>query len=198
MIPAMGPFIITTRSGAGLNLAEPDPASITVQDVAAALSKICRFQAQTSTFYSVAQHAIEVSERVPAELALAALHHDSQNEAFIGDIPTPLKQLILERSDVYEAVGNRIDAAIGAALGIDPELFGDRRIKDADEEVRLLEAQQLLADGGESIRKALTERGSSAAISIEPGRRMGVVLSAEDAENKFLDVHARLAGLRPA
>lgn len=190
----MRPFIITTRSGAGLNLAEPDPASITVQDVAAALSKICRFQAQTSTFYSVAQHAIEVSDRVPAELALAALHHDS-HEAFIGDIPTPLKQLIREESDVYVAVGNRIDAAIGAALGIDPEQFGDQRIKDADEEVRLMEAQQLLADEGESIRQALTERGSSAVISIERGRQIGLVLCSEDAENKFLDAHARLAGL---
>jgi 5'-deoxynucleotidase YfbR-like HD superfamily hydrolase len=59
-----------------------------------ALAKICRFGAQTKHFYSVAQHALLVRRLVldagHDDLELIALHHDS-HEAFVGDLPTPLK-----------------------------------------------------------------------------------------------------------
>lgn len=84
--------------------------------MARALSKICRFGAQATAVYSVAQHAVEVAARVPEELRLAALHHDS-HEAYVGDLPTPLKLLIRSSSDVYSQLYVRLDEAIGIASG---------------------------------------------------------------------------------
>jgi hypothetical protein len=112
-------FFLTTSSGRSVNLSDPRPEDIFAEDIARALSKICRFGAQATSFYSVAQHALEVAHRVPDALRLAALHHDS-HEAFAGDLPTPLKRLISASSPVYDDLCKRLDAAIGSAFSIDP------------------------------------------------------------------------------
>jgi hypothetical protein len=49
---------IRLASGRYLDLAEPDPAVITIEDIAAGLSKLCRFGGQISRFYSVAEHSL--------------------------------------------------------------------------------------------------------------------------------------------
>lgn len=89
--------VMNTASGALLDLVNPDPAVIRLEDIAAALSKVCRFGAQTTRFYSVAQHAVLVQRLVVEagrpDLSLAALHHDS-HEAFVGDVTTPLKRML--------------------------------------------------------------------------------------------------------
>lgn len=51
-------FILTLSSGHSLDLSDPRPQDIRVEDIAAALAKICRFGAQPTSFYSVAQHAV--------------------------------------------------------------------------------------------------------------------------------------------
>ncbi len=147
-------YVINTTSGALLDLADPDPAAICLEDVAAALSKVCRFGAQTTRFYSVAQHAVLVQRLVVEagnpELSLAALHHDS-HEAFAGDMPTPLKRMLGRQ---YADVCNRLDDAIGQALGIGwPERGSPEAaaIKRADDRALEIEGAELLpnwrADG---------------------------------------------------
>lgn len=127
-------YLLTTSSGRSLDLADPRSEDIELEDIARALSKICRFGAQALSYYSVAQHAVEVARRVPAELRLAALHHDS-HEAFAGDLPVPLKLLIRAESAVYADVCARLDRAIGARLGIEAAAFEHPLIKQADEAV---------------------------------------------------------------
>jgi 5'-nucleotidase len=88
-------LILDTASGRKLDLDDPQPDQICLEDIASALSKVCRFGAQPLTFYSVAQHAMHVS-RIIAEcgrpdLALAALHHDS-HEAYLCDLPSPVRR----------------------------------------------------------------------------------------------------------
>ena len=90
-------YIIDTASGIRLDLDDPRSEDIRIEDVAGGLSKVCRFGAQPLEYYSVAQHASLVRQLVVEagypELALAALHHDS-HEAYLCDIPSPLKSKI--------------------------------------------------------------------------------------------------------
>src|SRR3712207_997946 len=101
-------YVIDTASGMRLDLDNPRPEDIRIEDVAGGLSKVCRFGAQAREYYSVAQHALLVQrllvEAGRPELALVALHHDS-HEAYLCDIPTPLKRKISARTDVYDQIG---------------------------------------------------------------------------------------------
>jgi hypothetical protein len=86
---------LQTYTGKRFDPLNPDPALIDIDDIAHALSNICRFGGHSSRFYSVAEHSVLVAEalwdlRHDADLALAGLLHDAA-EAYLGDIPRPLK-----------------------------------------------------------------------------------------------------------
>jgi len=81
---------ITLLSGAMMNYLDPDSSEVTIDDIASALSNVCRFSGHLPRFYSVAQHAVNTSRIVPLEYAFDALMHDTA-EAFTNDLPTPLK-----------------------------------------------------------------------------------------------------------
>jgi uncharacterized protein len=145
--------VLDTASGTRLDLDRPNPSAIKLEDIASALSKICRFGAQAREFYSVAQHAILVKRLVMdaghSRLGLLALHHDS-HEAFAGDIPTPLKQKIDSATTVYRDVCQRLDLAIADALGLDWPLRESsdwQVIKAADSLALRIEAARLLPNG---------------------------------------------------
>lgn len=80
---------ITTASGKNFNFTNPDPDTINIEDIAHALSQIARFGGHTKEFYSVAQHSVLAASIRPT---LHTLMHDA-HEAYIGDMPTPLKYL---------------------------------------------------------------------------------------------------------
>ena len=56
------PYIIDTASGEKVDLDDPQPENIRIEDVAGGLSKVCRFGAQAREYYSVAQHALLVHD----------------------------------------------------------------------------------------------------------------------------------------
>ena len=101
------------------------PTALTEEEVAHALSNICRFTGHSREFYSVAQHSVLVSMLVPRPLALWGLMHDAV-EAVVGDMASPLKRLIPE----YKALEHRCEAVILAGFG----LVGDMpaEVKHAD------------------------------------------------------------------
>jgi 5'-deoxynucleotidase YfbR-like HD superfamily hydrolase len=116
-----------TNSGCKINLTKPDLDQINIEDIANALSKVCRFNGQLKTFYSVAQHSIHVAEMVPTHLKLTALLHDA-SEAYICDVPTPLKKML---GSVYTDIEDTLSEAIGLKFGV--ELVNlDPLIKQAD------------------------------------------------------------------
>jgi hypothetical protein len=59
-------YVINTASGVRLDLDNPRPEAILIEDVAGGLSKVCRFGAQALEYYSVAQHALLVQRLADA------------------------------------------------------------------------------------------------------------------------------------
>lgn len=89
---------ITTYSGKHFDITKPDPATICIEDIAHALSLICRGNGHVKTFYSVGQHCLQCAKeaqarQLPSHLVLAALLHDA-TECYMSDVPRPLKQLM--------------------------------------------------------------------------------------------------------
>lgn len=101
---------IMTQSGRMFFFEHPHSASIDIQDIAAALSKICRFTGHTRCHYSVAEHSIRVSwlaeTKYGREFAREGLLHDAA-EAYVSDLNGPLKRLIGEGYKQWEAVAEK-------------------------------------------------------------------------------------------
>jgi len=86
---------ITTYTGIHFYPTDPDPEAINIEDIAHALSLLCRGNGHVSTFWSVAQHCIicarEAAAREwPDRLVLACLLHDA-SECYLSDVPRPFK-----------------------------------------------------------------------------------------------------------
>lgn len=130
---------ITLHSGQVFHLNDPEHSPIEIEDIAHALSLLCRFAGQGSEFYSVAQHSVGVSLRVPRPLHLAGLLHDAA-EAFIVDLPRPVKNL--PQMEGYRALERRIEAAIDARFMLEGRLQHPL-VKAADRLIVRNEAQRL-------------------------------------------------------
>ena len=87
---------ITTYTGEHFRLLEPDPQLIKIEDIAHALSMICRGNGHVKTFWSVGEHCIccakEAAERgFSNRMVLACLLHDA-SECYMSDVPRPFKK----------------------------------------------------------------------------------------------------------
>lgn len=173
---------IDTASGKRLNLEEPEPEQIDVADIASGLSKVCRFGAQANEFYSVAQHAVLVHDMVvkaAPELALATLHHDS-HEAYMCDIPSPLKVLL---DPTYSWISQKLDWAIAKRFGFrQPRASESALLKSADEERLRVEAWHLLPDKGRALA---ADRRWQTHLPTEDW----TVWSPEEAKERFREAH---------
>jgi len=126
-------------SGRRLDLLDPTPVDIEIEDIAHGLSFVARWNGQTiGDFpYSVAEHSLLVERlfarlnpRAPAKWRLAALLHDAP-EYVIGDMISPVKAAI---GPGYDELDKRLSAAIHLRFGLPAILpvTAKRQIKKAD------------------------------------------------------------------
>lgn len=87
---------------------------ICIEDIANALSNICRFGGHIKGHYSVAQHTLLVWHLCPQELKPAALLHDAA-EAYVGDVVKPLKNIL---GEVYAKIEKEVELAIFTKYGV--------------------------------------------------------------------------------
>jgi hypothetical protein len=137
VMTGLEPVQIHTYSGIAFDLRDPRPAMVRLDDIVHSLSLMNRFNGAALFPYSVAQHSLHVAALVPAELRLEGLLHDAA-EAYIGDMVSPLKQVMPE----YKAVEARIHRVVALTFGLrypDPP-----EIKKADLAVLAAEREQVL------------------------------------------------------
>ena len=127
---------ILTADGIYFNFEAPTE-GFSLNAIARGLANTCRFGGQCDRFYSVAEHSIHVSRIVPEHMAIIGLLHDAA-EAFVGDMPKPLKELLPD----FKAVERRIEAALFRAFGLPEDLPGE--IKHADRAMLATEQRQLM------------------------------------------------------
>ena len=91
---------ITTYSGSHFDPLHPEEALICIEDIAHALSLICRGNGHVKSCFSVGQHCILCAREAAARsyssrLSLAALLHDA-SECFMSDVPRPFKKSLMD------------------------------------------------------------------------------------------------------
>lgn len=128
---------------------DPRPKDVTIDDIAHALSNVCRWGGRVREFLSVAQHSVHVAqivERTRPQHALRALLHDAA-EAYLGDIATPIKRhLDVHRHGSHEPFFDtewRVLDAIGEAFGLG-RFVEMKVIHDADALALATEARDLM------------------------------------------------------
>jgi 5'-deoxynucleotidase YfbR-like HD superfamily hydrolase len=113
-------------SGRRLDLLNPSPLDVEIEDIAHGLARVARWNGQTKGehAYSVAQHcvfvekiAVELKPRLSREARLMALLHDAP-EYVIGDLISPFKAAV---GIDYKAFENRLAAAIHIRFGLPPK-----------------------------------------------------------------------------
>ena len=107
--------IIQTHTGKFLDLLNPTPDMIDMEDIAHALAHLCRFTGHTQRFYSVAEHCVRMVQwGLPGPAALRLMH--DATEAYIGDVSTPLKTLLPNYGVIELDIRNAIAERFGFGI----------------------------------------------------------------------------------
>lgn len=162
---------IETFTGRFVDVLNPKPETIVMDDIAHALAMTCRYGGHISKFYSVAEHCVLVTRLVKwmlehddtphtadykrVQMANALLHDAS--EAYLGDVVAPLKYALREgmmphdKNVGYDSLTERMDVAVFEALGA-PRLKISPLIQICDLWALKIEATHLTHTGGANWR----------------------------------------------
>lgn len=158
------PCTLETVTGKFVDLINPDPADICIEDIAWSLSRLARFNGHTiqALPYTVAQHSIVVAEEAArlmklynpkvteaelSRIALLGLLHDA-SEAYTGDVAGPLKK-IPDFRVIIKRIEHTIQEAIYKALNIaSPSEADERIVKEADLIAQRVEAYNFMVSRG--------------------------------------------------
>lgn len=188
-------------SGRRLDLLEPSPFDIEIEDIAHGLARVARWNGQTvgEHAFSVAQHSVVV-EDIAAHMKpgleprwrLAALLHDA-SEYVIGDMISPFKAAL---GVSYKDFEERLETAIHLRFGLPPKTPAPikKLIKQADRACAWFEATQLAGFSVEEADGFFGRPPADYQLTIQP-------LAPAEAQARYVQryhVLAEAAGYAPA
>jgi uncharacterized protein len=187
-------------SGRRLDLLDPSPLDVEIEDIAHGLARVARWNGQTAGphIFSVAQHSLlvefisrKIADNLDRRWRLAVLLHDAP-EYVIGDLISPFKAVL--RAD-YKAVENRLMAAISVRFGL-PAKWPEKltaHVKKADRHAAYLEATLLAGFKEAEARRFF---GASPGLDDATQKRYLTPWNAEAAEKRFLARFKELSDLK--
>jgi len=184
-------------SGRRLDLLDPSPLDIEIEDIAHGLARVARWNGQTngSHIFSVAQHCLLVealarlrAPRLDRSGRLAVLLHDAP-EYVIGDMISPFKAVI---GGDYKSIERRLLSAIHRRFGLSPSNTAelDTIIKVADHGAAFLEATRLAGFEAAEARRFF---GRPPIVTATLERDYLKPWPAETAQARYLDRIKKLA-----
>jgi 5'-deoxynucleotidase YfbR-like HD superfamily hydrolase len=188
-------------SGRRLDLLDPSPLDIEIEDIAHGLARVARWNGQTvgEHAFSVAQHSLVVEDLcahlrpgLEPRWRLAALLHDAP-EYVIGDMISPFKAALGIDYKLFEA---RLEAAIHIRFGLPPRIPPEIKalIKKADVISAYYEAVQLAGFGPDEAGRLFGRPPDGYPLTLDP-------LPASQAHARYVEryhVLAEATGLIPA
>jgi 5'-deoxynucleotidase YfbR-like HD superfamily hydrolase len=182
-------------SGRRLDILNPSPLDIEIDDIAHGLARVARWNGQTvgEHSFSVAQHCLVVEEtaavidpQISARWRLAALLHDAA-EYVVGDMISPFKAAL---SADYKSIEKRLDEAVHIRFGLPATLPPQIKalIKKADKACAYFEAVQLAGFSRADARKHIGAPPPDIDITLEP-------MSTRDAQRAYLERFAQLSAI---
>ena len=162
-------------SGRRLDLIDPSPRDLEIEDIAHGLARVARWNGQTvgEHAFSVAQHSMVVEEiaahmrpGLSARWRLAALLHDAP-EYVIGDMISPFKAVL---GDGYKTFEARLEGAIHLRFGLPAKLPAEIKtlLKSADRTSAFFEAVQLAGFSSAEALKLFGKPPARYSLTIEP------------------------------
>ena len=179
-------------SGRRLDLLDPSPLDVEIEDIAHGLARVARWNGQTTGahIFSVAQHTLLVeaiararSPRLDRKRRLAVLLHDAP-EYVIGDMISPFKAVI---GDAYKAVEARLLAAIHLRFGLPAERTERPRQADQGRRPRPPPISRRRGSPGFAAAEARRFFGPPPQLSPAVERDYLTPWPAEVAETRFLE-----------
>lgn len=179
-------------SGRRLDLLDPSPMDVEIEDIAHGLARVARWNGQTigDHAFSVAQHSVVVEhicgalepKLTPAQ-RLTALLHDAP-EYVVGDMISPFKAVL---GGDYKAVEARLERAIHLRFGLvaATPVKLKKLIKRADHICAWFEATQLAGFKPAEANRFFGKPPASVELSLDPE-------PTSLAQDTFLDRHATL------
>lgn len=138
-------FLGTTRgTEIDIDLDHIPSSQIQLQDLANALSNLCRFGGHVREFYSVAEHSVRVSRYLsdkgsPLHVVRQGLMHDA-HEAICGDMPSPTKKVL---GQVWKDFETKCEVAVRTRFGIQLGMYEE--VHNADLHICSAEHRDLRA-----------------------------------------------------
>jgi len=173
---------IRTYSGVRFYPTEPDSAGFRIEDIAHALSLICRGNGHVHSFWSVGEHCICCAKEAQARglgnrMALACLLHDA-GECYLSDIPRPFKKSLPEYREQEDRMLDLIfEKFLGSVLTEEEQ----QNLKKIDDDFLWYDLEILLEEP-----QSLPEP----AVHVKPDYR---VRPFEEVEHEYLDLFRKLS-----